>query len=347
MPLTKLIEIDRIKYHTIQDLLLDYDFIKKPTSSNIVFLDLLESGNYYPYSTTQYWKFNSLYHIYKILHPENYKNVFFYNNDIHIDHNHYQVKTLMGIIGGITVKSFPWHSVCNGFKKGDYVFKDVNKEIIYNVIFMCGEQRLNRLMILNELHEYDNFAYSNRNPRIENPEPITALDFLEDDNIQVNDIETNSDVITPNFVFRKGSWCTSIKKELTDRKDINILGDMPEEYYHSGIELVGESYTDKGCCLSEKILRPLFYKKPFIVMASRGYHTFLEEEGFYLYTELFDYSFDRGSFKVRFNSLMSQMKRILETPIEHLKTIIDNIQYKLDFNHELIKQKVKENSDKS
>ena len=87
------IEIDRIKYHTIQDLLLDYDFIKQPTSKQIIFLDLIEAGCYYPYSTTQYWKFNSLYHIYKLLHPENYKNVFFYNNDIHLEHNHYQVKS--------------------------------------------------------------------------------------------------------------------------------------------------------------------------------------------------------------------------------------------------------------
>jgi hypothetical protein len=341
------IEIDRIKYHTIQDLLLDYDFIKYPTLKQIIFLDLNEAGHYYPYSTTQLWKFNSLYHIYKNLHIKNYKNTYFYNNDINLEHNHNQVKKLMQVNGSINVKNFPWYTVCRGFKRGEFVFKDVNKEIIYNVIFMCGEQRLNRLMILNELHEYDNFAYSNRNPRITDPFPITQLNFLADDNIQVNDIKTNSDVIAPNFVFRKGSWCTSIKKELTDRKDINILGDMPEEYYHSGIELVGESYTDKGCCLTEKILRPLFYKKPFIVMASRGYHTFLEEEGFYLYTELFDYSFDRGSFKVRFNSLMFQIKQILELPIEDLKTKIDSIQYKLDFNHELIKQKVKENNDKS
>ena len=128
---------------------------------------------------------------------------------------------------------------------------------------------------------------------------------------------------------------------------MNILGDVPEEYSYSGIELVGESYTDKGCCLSEKILKPLYYKKPFIAMASKGYHTFLENQGFYLYDELFDYSFDRGSFKIRFNSLMTQMKRLLEMPSEELKIKIDSIQYKLDFNHELIIQKIESNNDKN
>ena len=339
-----IIEIDRIKYQTIQDLLLDYDFIKYPSSKQIVFLDLNESGHYYPYSTTQLWKFNSLYYIYKNLHIKNYKNTYFYNNDINLDHNHNQLKNLIQAKEGINVKSFPWYTVCRGFKRGDFVFKNVNKGILYNVIFMCGEQRLNRLMILNALHEYDNFAYSNRVPRIKDPEPITSLDFLDDDNLFVNGIKTYSDVITPNFVFRKGSLCTSIKKELTDSKDINILGDMPQEYLYSGIELVGESYTDKGCCLTEKVLKPLYYKKPFISMASRGYHTFLKNQGFYLYDELFDYSFDNSPFKIRFNSLIIQMKNILNLPTKKLKSKLNNIKFKLDHNHELIKQRIEENN---
>jgi hypothetical protein len=339
-----IIEIDRIKYHTIQDLLLDYDFIKHPTSEQIIFLDLNEAGHYYPYSTTQLWKFNSLYHIYKNLHIKNYKNTYFYNNDINLEHNHNQVKKLMQVNGSINVKNFPWYTVCRGFKRGEFVFKNINKEILYNVIFLCGEQRLNRIMILNELHEYDNFAYSNRIPRIENLEPIVSLNFLDDDNLLINEIKTNSDLISPNHVFKKGSWCTAIKKELTDRKNINILGDIPEEYFYSGIEFVGESYTDKGCCLTEKILKPLYYKKPFISMASKGYHTFLKNQGFYLYDELFDYSFDNSSFKIRFNSLMNQMKNILNFSPKKLKTKINNIKFKLDHNHELIKEKIEENN---
>ena len=102
-------------------------------------------------------------------------------------------------------------------------------------------------------------------------------------------------------------------------------------------ELVGESYTDKGCCVSEKLLKPLLYKKPFICMASRGYHTFLENQGFYLYDEIFDYSFDNSTFENRFKSLMFQIKNILELPTENLKEKIQQINYKIDYNHQLIK----------
>ena len=126
---------------------------------------------------------------------------------------------------------------------------------------MCGEQRLNRLMILNELHEHDKFVYSNRNPQIEKPIAIKSLKYLKDDNLQVNGIITNSDVIAPNWVFQKKYWCSSIKKDLSDKHAINILGDVPMEYHQSVIELVGESYTDKGCCVSEKLLKNHYYTK--------------------------------------------------------------------------------------
>ena len=330
------ISIDRIKYNTIQDLLKDYEFIKKPYSNEIIFLDLIESGHYYPYSSTKDWKFNSLYHIYKNLHVDNYEKTYFINNDIHLDFNHQQIVRLLGLKKQINVKSFPWHSVFNGFNKGNFKEQNIKPDLKYNVIFMCGEQRLNRLMILNELHVHDKFVYSNRNPQIEKPIAIKSLKYLKDDNLQVNGIITNSDVIAPNWVFQKKSWCTSIKKELTDKCELNILGDVPIEYYQSAIEFVGESYTDKGCCLTEKLLKPLLYKKPFICMASRGYHTFLENQGFYLYNELFDYSFDNSIFENRFKSLIFQFKNILETPTEELKQKIQEIKYKIDYNHQLI-----------
>ena len=79
-------------------------------------------------------------------------------------------------------------------------------------------------------------------------------------------------------------------------------------------------------------------------MASKGYHTFLKNQGFYLYDELFDYSFDNSSFKVRFNSIMDQIKNILNQPTEKLKNEINNIKSKLNHNHKLIKQKIEENN---
>jgi hypothetical protein len=44
--------------------------------------------------------------------------------------------------------------------------------------------------------------------------------------------------------------------------------------------------------ITEKTLKPLLYKKPFLVLTSCGFHKELKNFGFELYDEIFDYSFD-------------------------------------------------------
>ena len=53
---------------------------------------------------------------------------------------------------------------------------------------------------------------------------------------------------------------------------------------------------------------------------------------------------DNSSIKIRFQSLMSQMKTILKLPSKNLKNQINSVQSKLDHNHELIKKKIEENN---
>ena len=119
------IVLDRKKYSTVEDLLNDYVFIQKPQSEKIVFLDLNEAGHYYPYSTTKRWKFNSLYHIYKNLHIDNYEKTYFYNNDIHLNFNHQQVVKLLGLKKYINVKSFPWYTIYRGFRRGNFNLQNI------------------------------------------------------------------------------------------------------------------------------------------------------------------------------------------------------------------------------
>ena len=133
-----------------------------------------------------------------------------------------------------------------------------------------------------------------------------------------------------NFIPIQKNADGSLKYTFDNIYDNEQLMSVAKDYYSNKNR---ESYTDKGCCLTEKILKPLYYKKPFISMASKGYHTFLKKQGFYLYDELFDYSFDNSSFKIRFQSLMSQMKTILKLPSKNLKNQINSVQSKLDHNH--------------
>lgn len=66
---------------------------------------------------------------------------------------------------------------------------------------------------------------------------------------------------------------------------------IPNEFHESLFHFVTEcSY--QTIMLSEKTAIPIMAKKPFICMGAVNYHKFLQDLGFELYDEIFDYSFD-------------------------------------------------------
>ena len=73
------------------------------------------------------------------------------------------------------------------------------------------------------------------------------------------------------------------------------------------INLVTES-DDSKIGISEKTCKPLLIGQPFIVYSQKGFHKVLQEFGFELYDEIFDYSFD-----------------LLDSPKDRMKGICDNL----------------------
>jgi len=68
---------------------------------------------------------------------------------------------------------------------------------------------------------------------------------------------------------------------------------LPIEYTQSFMQIVGESITHDGIQLiSEKTIVPLMFNKPFLAVCSQNFHYALQDIGFELYTEIFDYTFD-------------------------------------------------------
>lgn len=345
--------LDRIKYKTIEHLLDDNNFIENKCDDKIIFLDLYEAGMYYPYSSTKDWRFNSIYFILKRLHPDNIKNTWFMNCDLRLYENYQHIKQIMiknneyKFDSDLNLKIYPWYSVCRGFHKGyqnhNYKINYEKYGILYNVIFLCGEQRLNRLLLLNEFHDNDLFIYSNRNPKVSRPKKHN-LNYYDDDTFILDDeLITTPDLNSPSLYFETKYWSSLDKKELTDSKNTNILGDVPLEYFYSAVELVGESYTSKGCCFSEKLLKPLFYMKPFIAMAGKNYHNYLREYGFKLYENIFDYSFDNLDFRHRYESIVKQIRQILSMGKNELNKKIDNELDNMEHNRNLIMDIISKN----
>lgn len=97
------------------------------------------------------------------------------------------------------------------------------------------------------------------------------------------------------------------------------LHSEPLEYNNTLVDLVSESCVDT-VFITEKVIRPIFLEKPFVVLGAPGIHSALADLGFELYTEIFDYSFDSYSNEdERIDSIITQIEQIDSTQLQQLR----------------------------
>lgn len=103
----------------------------------------------------------------------------------------------------------------------------------------------------------------------------------------------------------------------------------PIEFYNSFLDIINETTTNP-LFLTEKTWIPIIFGKVFIVNGGKHIHKKLQEMGFLLYDEIFDYSFD----DIDDDTL--RIQKIVEN--------VDSLKHK-DYNylHSLVKEKIKNN----
>ena len=105
---------------------------------------------------------------------------------------------------------------------------------------------------------------------------------------------------------------------------------LPEQYHSSLFDFVTE------CChetiaISEKTVKPLVLKKPFVVMGAVGFNTYLKHLGFELYDEIIDYGFDNElDLKKRAEMYVSNIKTV--SKIENLQEVYEMLLPKINHN---------------
>jgi hypothetical protein len=121
----------------------------------------------------------------------------------------------------------------------------------------------------------------------------------------------------------------------TDRTELFNQEILPKEYKYSFMQIVTESHDDIFF-LTEKTTIPLFFNKPFLVASCRHYHKRLEELGFQLYDELFDYKFDEEKdLRDRMEGVVKNAYRYKDTSLEELQRIHSAVKDKLIYNKKL------------
>lgn len=126
---------------------------------------------------------------------------------------------------------------------------------------------------------------------------------------------------------------TPTKLTIDEFNNSRNLFTVPPEYSRAFVNIVSESNMIPYF-LTEKTTKPLFLKKPFLVISKEGFHTkFLVELGFKLYDEIFDYSFDAITDQdSRVEAVVQEIKRFENYSIAQLQELTAQIGHKLEFN---------------
>lgn len=105
----------------------------------------------------------------------------------------------------------------------------------------------------------------------------------------------------------------------------NWLGEMPatknwpdgypsmDLYNQCWFEIVPETLYKEGYFCTEKTVKPIATKTPFLVVSSKGYLAYLKSLGFETFNELIDESYDQhDSIEVRISLMLDQVRKIIE-----------------------------------
>lgn len=126
-------------------------------------------------------------------------------------------------------------------------------------------------------------------------------------------------------------WKQEIK--LRDQREKFVYQEvLPVEYATSFSQLVPE--TDEIIFgMSEKASMPLFFNKPFLVAGCVNYHKIVQDMGFKLYDELFDYSFDTEPDIVkRYDMIAQNFINYTDKTNGELKAIYNSVFEKCQYN---------------
>lgn len=140
----------------------------------------------------------------------------------------------------------------------------------------------------------------------------------------INPLNENQDFKWKHFDNRKLLW----NDNMISRQESFIIAD---EYKQSFFDFVTECCTET-VMISEKTIRPLLLKKPFVVLGAPGFHSYLKELGFKLYTEIINYDFDSvEDISLRTEMFVKNMIRV--SKIENLNEMHKKLESKILHNY--------------
>jgi hypothetical protein len=105
------------------------------------------------------------------------------------------------------------------------------------------------------------------------------------------------------------------------------------------IDVVVESHVSGTTFFpTEKTLRPMWLKKPFIVFGSKNYLLYLRQMGFRTFADFWDEDYDGYETKDRYVKILTVMDQLSKKSHTELEIMYRDMQYSLQHNYDLLQK---------
>jgi hypothetical protein len=152
-----------------------------------------------------------------------------------------------------------------------------------------------------------------------NHDPATAADFL-----------TQTDTL-PWTHKNIGQYCPG-RPNTSD-----YIDDTLDLYRTFLIDIVAESFTSGNCLfVTEKTIRPMVMKKPFIAMAAGNYLDYLHQMGFQTFNDFWSEEYDGFTGADRYVKILTLIDDLADKSLSELVEMYQAMQYVLDHNYHLL-----------
>jgi hypothetical protein len=120
----------------------------------------------------------------------------------------------------------------------------------------------------------------------------------------------------------------------------NYQDPLSEVYKSILVDLVVESHV-AGCTFfpTEKTVRPMLMKKPFVVFGSKDYLAYLRQMGFRTFNDFWNEEYDGFEGRDRLLRIYKLINDIASRSIKELESMYWDMKYSLDHNYDLLMSK--------
>lgn len=103
------------------------------------------------------------------------------------------------------------------------------------------------------------------------------------------------------------------------------------------VDIVAETFTTGNCFfITEKTVRPMLLKKPFIAMAGKDHLLYLRQMGFKTFNEFWDEDYDGFADAERYRRIINLIDNLASKSIEELESMYHGMSQVLDHNYNLL-----------